>query len=104
MLADPSQWEGYYPGNAEQQRFACRYSYSDRLRYYWPDPEVRSAQERLLANLGSVDLPLPLVSAHLPDQYARIRRGELAAQPHELVIDHVRDVLRTYWRACDPRS
>jgi len=104
MLEDPGQWEGYYPGSPDEQRLARRYSYSDRLRYYWPDQEVHSAQERLLANLGSVDLPLPLISQHLPDQYARIRRGELAAQPHELVIDHVRDVLRTYWRACDPRS
>jgi len=50
MLADPGQWEGYYPGNADEQRLARRYSYSDRLRYYWPDPEVHSAQDRLLAS------------------------------------------------------
>ena len=104
MLADPSQWEGYYPGNADEQRLARRYSYSDRMRYYWPDPDVRSAQDRLLANLAGVELPLPLISQHLPDQYARIRRGELVAQPRALVIDHVRDVLRAYARACDPTS
>jgi D-tagatose-1,6-bisphosphate aldolase subunit GatZ/KbaZ len=104
MLEAPSQWEGYYPGSSDQQRLARRYSYSDRLRYYWPDQEVHSAQERLLTNLEAVDLPLPLISAYLPEQYARIRRGELAAQPHELVIDHVRDVLRAYTRACDPTS
>ena len=104
MLADPSQWEAYYPGNAQQQRIARRYSYSDRLRYYWPDPHVHSAQDRLLANLSGLEVPLPLISAHLPDQYARIRRGELAAHPRALVIDHVRDVLRAYGRACDPRD
>ena len=104
MLEEPSQWEGYYPGSSDQKRLARRYSYSDRLRYYWPDQEVHSAQERLLTNLEAVDLPLPLISAYLPEQYARIRRGELAAQPHELVIDHVRDVLRAYTRACDPTS
>jgi len=102
MLADPSQWEGYYPGSADQQRLARRYSYSDRLRYYWPDPEVHSAQDLLLANLAAVELPLPLISQHLPDQYARIRRGELTAQPHALVIDHVRDALRACSRACKP--
>jgi D-tagatose-1,6-bisphosphate aldolase subunit GatZ/KbaZ len=102
MLADPSQWEGYYPGDADEQRIARRYSYSDRLRYYWPDPEVHSAQDRLLANLGAVELPLPMISQYLPDQYTRIRRGELAADPQALVIDHVRDVLRAYARACDP--
>ena len=104
MLADPSQWEGYYPGNAEQQRFARRYSYSDRLRYYWPDPEVHSAQDRLLANLAAVEIPLPLISQYLPDQYTRIRHGELAAQPQALVIDHVRDVLRAYASACEPAN
>ena len=104
MLAEPSQWQGYYPGSVDEQRLARRYSYSDRLRYYWPDQEVNSAQERLLTNLSSVELPLPLISAHLPDQYARVRRGELAAEPHALVIDHVRDVLRAYACACVPTS
>jgi len=104
MLAEPDQWEGYYPGPADEQRLARRYSYSDRLRYYWPDPEVHSAQERLLTNLNSVEIPLPLISAHLPDQYTRVRRGELAAAPHALVIDHVRDVLRAYAHACDPTT
>lgn len=104
MLAEPDQWEGYYPGPADEQRLARRYSYSDRLRYYWPDPEVHSAQERLLTNLSSVEIPLPLISAHLPDQYTRVRRGELAAAPHALVIDHVRDVLRAYAHACDPTT
>lgn len=102
MLDEPSQWEGYYTGNAEQKRLARRYSYSDRLRYYWPDPEVHSAQVLLLKNLAAVELPLPLISQHLPNQYTRIRLGELTAHPQALVIDHVRDVLRAYARACDP--
>jgi D-tagatose-1,6-bisphosphate aldolase subunit GatZ/KbaZ len=102
MLADPSQWEGYYPGTADEQRLARRYSYSDRMRYYWPDPAVRSAQDRLLANLAAVELPLPLISQYLPAQYARVRRGDLLADPRALVIDHVRDVLRVYAQACDP--
>jgi D-tagatose-1,6-bisphosphate aldolase subunit GatZ/KbaZ len=104
MLADPSQWEGYYPGTADEQRFARRYSYSDRMRYYWPDAEVSAAQDRLLANLTAVQIPLPLISQHLPDQYARVRLGELDADPRAFVIDHVRDVLRAYARACDPAS
>jgi D-tagatose-1,6-bisphosphate aldolase subunit GatZ/KbaZ len=104
MLAEPGQWEGYYPGSSADQRLARRYSYSDRMRYYWPDQDVRCAQDRLLANLAAVELPLPLISQHLPSQYARIRRGQLAAQPRALVIDHVRDVLRTYAAACTPTT
>jgi D-tagatose-1,6-bisphosphate aldolase subunit GatZ/KbaZ len=103
MLAEPGQWSGYYPGDDAAQRMARRYSYSDRLRYYWPDPEIQAAQDRLMANLTAREIPLPLLSQHLPQQYARIRSGELTPDPRALVLDHVRDVLRTYARACDPR-
>ena len=102
MLADPALWESYYPGTPAEQRLARRYSYSDRLRYFWPDPEIAQAQARLFDNLTAVGLPLPLLSAHLPLQYARVRRGELPLRPRDLAIDHVRDVLRDYSRACNP--
>jgi D-tagatose-1,6-bisphosphate aldolase subunit GatZ/KbaZ len=100
MLARPEWWQGYYRGDADKQRLARRYSYSDRLRYYWADPAVTAAQERLLANLATAGIPLPLISAHLPEQYAPVRRGELAADPRELAIHRVRGVLTTYSRAC----
>ena len=100
MLDEPSQWSGYYEGDAAQQRLARRYSYSDRVRYYWPDPEIAAAQDRLFANLSALDIPLPLLSAHLPVQYRRVRAGALTATPRDLVVDRVRDVLRDYDRAC----
>jgi D-tagatose-1,6-bisphosphate aldolase subunit GatZ/KbaZ len=96
MLARPEYWEGYYPGTADEQAIARRYSYSDRLRYYWPDPEIEAATQRLMANLAAIEIPLPLVSQYLPEQYARVRAGELAATPHELAVDKVRDALRAY--------
>jgi D-tagatose-1,6-bisphosphate aldolase subunit GatZ/KbaZ len=104
MLAEPGQWENYYSGDAHERYLARRYSYSDRLRYYWPDPEVHEAQERLLDNLTGPEIPLPLLSQHMPDQYAHVRRGNLAARPRALVIDRVRGVLRAYARACAPNK
>jgi D-tagatose-1,6-bisphosphate aldolase subunit GatZ/KbaZ len=102
MLAHPEQWEGYYTGSAEEQALARRYSYSDRMRYYWPDPDIESAVRTLLANLSERDLPDPLLSAFLPVQYDRVRRGDLGRSPRELVIDRVRDVLRAYAAAVTP--
>ena len=102
MLAEPGQWEGYYTGDQREQRIMRLYSYSDRIRYYWPDPGIQAAQSRLLSNLSGLDIPLPLLSQHLPDQYARVRRGELPVEPKALVIDRVRDVLRAYSLACTP--
>ena len=100
MLANPGYWANYYEGDADEQRIARRFSYSDRLRYYWPDPEIAAAEARLYENLSAVEIPLPLVSQFLPDQYARIRSGALAADPRSLVIDHIRDCLRPYSSAC----
>jgi D-tagatose-1,6-bisphosphate aldolase subunit GatZ/KbaZ len=101
MLAEPSYWEGYYANDGPiTQRTARRYSYSDRLRYYWSDPEIEAARITLLANLGRTGIPLPLISQFLPYQYDRIRAGRLEAHPQALVVDRVRDALRPYALAC----
>jgi D-tagatose-1,6-bisphosphate aldolase subunit GatZ/KbaZ len=102
MLAEPGHWQGHYRGGDGELRLARRYSYSDRLRYYWPDPAVTAAERRLLDNLAGVVVPLPLLEQHLPAQYARVRAGILSPDPRALVIDHVRDVLRVYGTACSP--
>lgn len=100
MLADPTWWAGYHDGDADAQRLARRYSYSDRSRYYWPVPEVSAAVDRLFHNLDASGIPLPMLSRQLPVQYRRVRTGQLSAVAHDLVVDHVRDVLRDYAHAC----
>ena len=104
MLAEPGRWQAYYPGDDAAQRLARTYSFSDRVRYYWPDPVIGAAQERLVANLTEHPPPLPLLSAHLPDQYTRVRSGTLQPEPVALVVDRIRDVLRGYARACGTAS
>ncbi|MFB9238190.1 D-tagatose-bisphosphate aldolase, class II, non-catalytic subunit [Plantactinospora siamensis] len=102
MLAEPGQWARYYTGDAAQQRLARRFSYSDRMRYYWPDPEIEAAERRLLTNLADREIPQPLLSQYLPDQYQRVREGGLDSDPVELVLDRIRDVLRGYRDASTP--
>lgn len=102
MLENPGYWENYYEGSPDEQRIARRYSYSDRLRYYWPDPEIAAAEALLYDNLSAIDIPLPLISQFLPEQYTRVRAGEVAPDPRSLVIDRVRDCLRPYALACFP--
>ncbi|MEW2165657.1 D-tagatose-bisphosphate aldolase, class II, non-catalytic subunit [Streptomyces sp. NPDC007084] len=104
MREEPGWWQGYADGDARAQRLSRLYGFSDRVRYYWTDPEILTAQQRLLDNLEGDALPLPLLSAHLPLQYARVRSGFLAPRPHDILVDRVRDVLRDYDRACVPRS
>jgi D-tagatose-1,6-bisphosphate aldolase subunit GatZ/KbaZ len=100
MLANPDYWQGYYEGDPQTQRTARRYSYSDRLRYYWADDEVDAARRSLLSNLDRTGIPMPLISQFLPYQYDRIRAGELEPVAQSLVIDRIRDAMRPYSRAC----
>jgi D-tagatose-1,6-bisphosphate aldolase subunit GatZ/KbaZ len=102
MLANPIHWRKYYLGDSRAQRFARHFSYSDRSRYYWPHPEVQTALARLLRNLGSVSIPLSLISQYLPGQYRRIRVGQLDNDPHELVLDSIKGTLQDYWGAVNP--
>jgi D-tagatose-1,6-bisphosphate aldolase subunit GatZ/KbaZ len=101
MLADRRWWEGYASGTETMQRVSRRYSYSDRVRYYWADGEVQRAVERLFENLSHVRLPLSLLRQYLPLQAERVRKGVLAWDATALVVDHVRDVLKDYVEACD---
>ncbi|MEN0628810.1 tagatose-bisphosphate aldolase subunit KbaZ [Phytobacter ursingii] len=100
MLDRPDFWQSHYQGNHQSRHLARSFSYSDRVRYYWPDKEVDCAMEHLLKNLAAIPLPLPLISQYLPLQYNRLREGAIAATPHALVIDHIQDILRQYHAAC----
>ncbi|TNH95355.1 tagatose-bisphosphate aldolase subunit KbaZ [Aeromonas sobria] len=100
MLDRPDFWRSHYQGNANECRLARGYSYSDRIRYYWPDARVDECYARLLTNLAAEPIPLPLLSQHLPLQYRKVRQGTLAANPHELILDQVQEVLRSYANAC----
>lgn len=100
MLDHPANWDKHYHGTPQQKRVLRRFSYSDRVRYYWNEPRVRSATEALLRNLQSIDIPETLLSNLLPDQYCAVRKGHLQPCPHELIVDRVRQALYPYAAAC----
>ncbi len=100
MLNNPGYWQKYYPGNPGEQLLQRRYSFSDRVRYYWQQPAVQASQERLFANLEEAGIPLSLLSQYLPSQYEAVREGRLSLSPRRIVMDKVRDVLRIYSYAC----
>jgi D-tagatose-1,6-bisphosphate aldolase subunit GatZ/KbaZ len=100
MVADPGYWEHYYEGDHDEQRIARRYSYSDRIRYYWAAPEVEERQRVLFGNLTRTGVPEPLISQFLPRQFTEVREGRLVPAPEALAIDAVRQVLRDYAAAC----
>jgi len=102
MLAEPRHWSPYYDGDDRAQKAARLFSFSDRIRYYWPDPEIQRAQQRLFDNLAAVSIPLPLLSQYLPSQYAQIRAGLLPAEPRAILLEQIKSVIRVYEAACSP--
>ena len=66
MLSKPGNWEKYYHGDDRQKRLLRTYSYSDRVRYYWADPEIDAAAQKLISNLTGIRLPENLLSRYLP--------------------------------------
>lgn len=101
MLAKPEHWRKHYPGNSDEQRVMRRYGLSDRCRYYWNEAPVAAAVERLCANLDAIEIPLPLLSQHLHEQYLEVLQGRLAAGARALLEDKVGRVLAQYARACN---
>ncbi len=100
MLANPKYWEKYYAGQAQAATYARKYSQSDRIRYFWNEPDVETALARLLTNLEKYPLPRTLISQYLPVQYAHQRGGMIGNSPRELIWDHILEVLEGYNAAC----
>jgi len=102
MLQNPQHWKNYYEGNKWEKSFARKYSFSDRIRYYWSDQQVAVAFNRLLKNLNEKPLPLTLISQYLPLQFAHIRERMINNTPEEMIVDHIQGVLAGYRYACEP--
>ncbi len=100
MQDNPAYWQKHYDGSPRQQQISRFYSFSDRIRYYWADPEVQAAFERLMQNLGEAPLPLSLLSQFLPRQYEKIRLGKIKNQTRALLLEQVTEVLDDYAFAC----
>jgi D-tagatose-1,6-bisphosphate aldolase subunit GatZ/KbaZ len=100
MLLHPEHWVKHYHGTSERQRLLRRYSYSDRIRYYWTQPEIQAAVIALMSNLEEVAIPETLLSAAMPPEYLAVRAGCLQATPHELVIHRIQQAILPYAAAC----
>ena len=97
MLKDTGNWRKYYQGDAD--RLQRRFSFSDRIRYYWPHSEAQAAVDRLFAKLGDKVIPKPLISQYLGGLYPEVVDGSLSARPRVLVVGAVLQVLRRYDQA-----
>jgi D-tagatose-1,6-bisphosphate aldolase subunit GatZ/KbaZ len=100
MRRDPAHWRKYYHGSGASLDLELEYSLSDRIRYYWPLPEVAQAVTRLEATFNARPPSLPLLRRHLPAAHDAVVRGEIPLRARDIVIHHIRQVLSDYSAAC----
>jgi D-tagatose-1,6-bisphosphate aldolase subunit GatZ/KbaZ len=104
MRKSPGYWQRYYHGDEDELRLARQFSLSDRIRYYWPQPEVEAALARLLQNLSDQKPPASLLSQYLPVPHRALREGRISADPRDLIRLQILEVMETYARACGMRA
>jgi D-tagatose-bisphosphate aldolase class II non-catalytic subunit len=102
MLAEPNYWQRYYPGTPDEQHVLRHYSYSDRIRYYWPHEQAERAVTKLMATLKDRTIPEPLIAQYLAEDAEAVRSGECAATAEALLERGIERMLQIYGRACRP--
>ena len=95
MVADPRYYSKHYHGTEAEIALKRKFSFSDRCRYYLPNPEVQEALDRLFVNFEG-GVPLNLLSQFMPIQYTKVREGKLENDPRALVFDRVANTVDEY--------
>ncbi len=100
MRSRPEYWQKYYKGTAAEQALKRRYSLSDRIRYYWTDPDVQSAVKQLTRNLHARKVPLALLSQFLPLEKDSLLEHGFAFSPEAVISERIARRLGEYFAAC----
>jgi D-tagatose-1,6-bisphosphate aldolase subunit GatZ/KbaZ len=96
MLKDPGNWKKHYHGSEKEQALKRKYSFSDRWRYYFAQPEIQVAIDCLIENINSIDIPLGLLYQYMPVQYIKVRDGKLEKKAKKLIMDNVAEIVDSY--------
>lgn len=102
MVKNPSNWKKHYHGSSSKIKYARKYSYSDRCRYYLPAEDVKGAVETLIKNLKSTEIPITLIRQFMPIQYEKLRNGQIKNDPEALLKDRIVNCIDDYMYATTP--
>jgi D-tagatose-bisphosphate aldolase class II non-catalytic subunit len=95
MVDQPAHWKAHYAGSADEQRLQRHFSYSDRIRYYWPDARASEAVDALLGRLPD-DIPETLISQYLGRIYPGVVSREIAPRARALCLAAIDLALTPY--------
>lgn len=95
MMEEPKYYQKHYHGNDNELALKRKYSFSDRIRYYMPDKDVKAAIDILFTNLKD-GVPLNLLSQFMPIQYTKVREHTITNDPASLVKDRIKNCIDEY--------
>lgn len=101
MLSAPDNWRKYYEGDDSELAIQRHFSYSDRIRYYWPQQQAQEAAEALRQLLGDAELPETLIGQYLGEHYLAVRERRLTPTASNLVAAAIDSLMQDYVSACD---
>lgn len=96
MIVNPKYWEKYYDYSEEENKISRKFSYSDRIRYYWTDNFVNESLQRLISNLTNNKIPHTLLSQYLPVEYFAVKENIITENPEEIILNKIDSVLGIY--------
>lgn len=102
MIDQPEHWKAHYAGSAGEQRLQRHFSYSDRIRYYWPHSRAVDAVEVLLDRLQD-DIPETLISQYLARIYPDVVTKAVAPRARSLCLASIDMALAPYSAATAAR-
>lgn len=104
MLEEPKNWKKHYHGSDDEVWFKRKFSFSDRSRYYMPNPEVAAAKKKLITNLRTEGISLAALSQFMPIQYTKVRQGLIENDPEALILDRITNTIDEYLFATHQES
>lgn len=96
MIQEPENWKKHYRGTKEELVIKRKYSFSDRCRYYFAQPEVETCIKTLFNNLDEVKIPINMLQQYMPIQYIKVRDRRLKLRAKELAKDSVTVLVEDY--------
>lgn len=98
MLANPKFWQGHYEGSDEALRLLRHFSFSDRIRYYWPQPKPQQVVTELMQSENLLAVSDPVLSQFFcSDTINRARSLSFETPlPERLVMATIQTALSPY--------
>ena len=95
MIEHPDHWQAYYSGIDQEPKQLRRFSYSDRIRYYWAMPEVAERLDTLINSKVLENMPETVVSQYFMGHDF----GDTPNSASQLIESQITKCVARYYRA-----